>query len=286
MIKANISAFIPVYNHFEFIEDVLTSLSLQEIKFSKILIVDDGSTKCFDLGILKRFHNLNIFYIKNKHNKGRGYCRYLAINKLDSDFILMLDSSNCLPKKFVKTALSLFESNQFSAASGLINNDPSVVNFVSKWRGRHLFKQNYDFGTSVHEAKSLTTYGTILRRSAVLDVGNFNRELVHSEDKELGDRLLNAGYKIIGDPKLIVYSLKKDTALSVLERYWRWYGGKDEKFTLKDYWHAIKASFRPMMQEDFKAKEWSSALISFLCPHYGFLRYFYRNLSGKIQKTC
>ena len=115
-------------------------------------------------------------------------------------------------------------------------------------------------------------------------VGNFNPELRHSEDRELGNRLLKAGYKIIGDPNLVVYSIKKDSALSVLERYWRWYGGTDEKFTLKDYWHAIKSSFRPMMEEDIRANDFKSAFISFLCPHYGFFRHLYRGLSGKIQK--
>ena len=88
----------------------------------------------------------------------------------------------------------------------------------------------------------------------------------------------------MGDPNLTVYSIKKDTIFSVLERYWRWYGGTDEKFTLKDYWHAIKASFLPMIQDDIRANDWRSAFISFLCPHYGLLRHLYRKLSGKIQK--
>jgi cellulose synthase/poly-beta-1,6-N-acetylglucosamine synthase-like glycosyltransferase len=135
-----------------------------------------------------------------------------------------------------------------------------------------------------HNTKSLTTYGTILRRSAVLDVGNFNSALRHSEDKDLGKRLLNAGYKIIGDPNLIVYSIKKDSVLSVLERYWRWYGGEGESMCFYDYLMAIKASIRPMIQQDIMASDLKSALISFLCPHYGYCRYLFRKLTGKIQK--
>ena len=137
----------------------------------------------------------------------------------------------------------------------------------------------------MHEAKSLTTYGTILRRSAVLDVGNFSPNLKHTEDNELGIRLLDAGYKIIGDPNLIVYSMKNDTTLSVLERYWRWYGGSDDKFSLKEYRHAIKASFRPMMQEDIKANDWKSLFISFICPHYRFIRYIFRIIFDRSQKS-
>ena len=150
--------------------------------------------------------------------------------------------------------------------------------------GRHLFKENHQFPSHVHDATSLTTYGTIFRRSAVIDVGNFNSSLRHSEDKDLGKRLLNDGYKIIGDPNLVVYSIKKDSVLSVLERYWRWYGGEDERMSFLDYCYAIKASIRPMIQQDLNANDWAAAFISFLCPHYGYIRHLYRKFTGKLQK--
>ena len=283
MSTEKISVFIPVYNQFKYIESVLKSISLQKIVFSKILIIDDGSKESLDLDILKEFKDLNISYLKNKNNKGRGYCRYIAVQNLDSDLILMLDGSNCLPKNFVKSALSYFISKDVSAVSGLIHNDPCNANVVSKWRGRHLFKQDFNFGSTVHNAESLTTYGTILRRTAVLDVGNFNPTLRHSEDRDLGKRLLNNGYKIIGDPNLVVYSIKKDSIFSILERYWRWYGGEDESMSFYDYLIAIKASIRPMIQQDLTANDFKSAFISLLCPHYGYCRYLLRKITGKIQ---
>ena len=216
---------------------------------------------------------------------GRGFCRNLAINELTEPFIFFLDASNVVKKGYVKMALSHFNNEKVAAVSGLINNNFINDSFATKWRGRHLFKENHQFGKQVHDAKSLTTYGTILRRSAVMDVGNFNLSLRHSEDKDLGKRLLNAGYKIIGDPNLVVYSIKKDSVFSVLERYWRWYGGEDESMSFHDYWNAIKASIKPMIQQDLKAKDWRAFFISFICPHYGYLRHLYRKTTGKLQKT-
>ena len=277
-----ISAVIPHFNQQYCLDKCICSLLEQDVTFNKILIIDDCSNNIESLKFLSE-HN-QIYLIKNKVNMGRGFCRNLALNEINDPFIFFLDASNIVKKGYVKMALSHFNNEKVAAVSGLINNNSNDDSFASKWRGRHLFKENHHFGKQVHDAKSLTTYGTILRRSAVLAVGNFNPELVHSEDKELGNRLLKAGYKIIGDPNLTVYSIKKDTIFSVLERYWRWYGGTGEKFTLKDYWHAIKASFRPMMQDDIRANDWRSAFISFLCPHYGFFRNLYRKLSGKIQK--
>ena len=277
-----ISICIPTYNSEKTIASVLQSAIFQNFPVDQIVVLDD----CSNDRTLSLILGYNVKIIKGSKNVGRGAIRKMAIEIVDSDFILFCDSTNLLPQDFIEVSINAFKDKRIAAVSGRISNDKSLKGHVANWRSRHLFKQNFNFGSSYLEASSLTTYGTILRRSAVLDVGNFNPELIHSEDKELGNRLLNAGYKIIGDPNLTVYSIKKDTIFSVLERYWRWHGGTDEKFTVKDYWHAIKASFRPMMQEDIKANDWESAFISFLCPHYGFLRYLYRGLSGKIQKLA
>ena len=100
----------------------------------------------------------------------------------------------------------------------------------------------------------------MLRKSAVLDVGNFNQDLRHSEDRELGQRLIKAGFKIIGDPNLVVYSIKKDSIWSVLERYWRWYGGEYESMSFGDYVRSIRGSFRPMIQQDINDCDWGSCI--------------------------
>ena len=278
--KYSVSAHIPFFNNTDTLEQIIKSISSQGIKFRDINIYDDGShTAPFSIC---KSTSTNLYQFKK--NKGRGFIRNKATLDAGSDLILFCDATNLLSEHFIENALHYFDENQVAAVSGKISNHPNLNNSPSMWRGRHLFKESFNFGTIAQDASSLTTYGTILRRSAVLNVGNFNPELRHSEDRELGNRLLKAGYKIIGDPNLVVYSIKKDSALSVLERYWRWYGGIDEKFTLKDYWHTIKSSFRPMMEEDIRANDFKSAFISFLCPHYGFFRHLYRGLSGKIQK--
>lgn len=223
-------------------------------------------------------------YRNFKKNRGRGFIRKQAVIDCNSELLLFLDSTNVLPKEFCSIAQDHFNDELVCAASGVIKNHESVYGISTRWRSRHLFKSEMTYN-NFHNTKSLTTYGTILRRPAVLDVGNFDPTLRHSEDKDLGIRLLNNGYKIIGDPNLVVYSIKKDSILSVLERYWRWYGGEDEIMSFYDYLISIKASIRPMIQQDIMAYDLKSALISFLCPHYGYCRYLFRKLTGRIQKS-
>ena len=278
-----VSAVVLCYNQWNLLIDCVESIKAQTHQVSEIIIIDDNSQdydKVFEKNICKD----NISFHRNSENKGRGFCRNLAIKECKSDYVFFCDSTNIACKYFVEKALASFTNKNIASVGGRILDGVKTSFFSQSWRNRHLFKSEHDYGTSTHNASSLNTYGVLINCNAVKRIGNFNPSLRHSEDRDLGKRLLNAGYKIIGDPNLIVYSIKKDSVLSVLERYWRWYGGTDEKFTLKDYWHAIKASFRPMIQEDIKAYDWRSAFISFLCPHFGFLRHLYRKLSGKIQK--
>ena len=280
-----ISAFIPVFNQGSYISKCLNSILAQGIVFDTILIIDDGSNSKKYLNYLGNLNLSNLRIVENQKNEGRGFCRNQAFELLSSNFILAVDASNILPPNYIKTALPHFSVKDVSAVSGLINNDKCQDGTVYNWRARHLFKQSHDFGNTPEFAKSLTTYATVFRRSSVMKVGNFDTTLKHSEDKDLGMRLLHAGYKIIGDPNLVVYSIKNDSVISVLERYWRWYGGEDESMSFYDYLNAIKASIKPMIQLDLKSNDWRTAFISFLCPHYGYIRFLYRKITGKLQKT-
>ena len=64
---------------------------------------------------------------------------------------------------------------------------------------------------------SLITFGTLVRRSLVLDAGNYSLALRHSEDRELGVRLLAAGCDVLYDPSLTIVSNSRNTLGQVLE---------------------------------------------------------------------
>jgi GT2 family glycosyltransferase len=116
----------------------------------------------------------------------------------------------------------------------------------------------------------LITYGTLMRRSAVLEVGNFDPQLRHSEDKELGERLLAKGYHIVFDPSVAVFCNVENSLGQVLERYWRWHAGSDEAISVHTYFRNVFFSLKCMACEDLKVGDPSSVLISLLCPHVQF----------------
>ena len=55
---------------------------------------------------------------------------------------------------------------------------------------------------------------TLFMRQAIEKVGGFDPKLRFKEDQDMGDRLAEAGYQIIGDPELQVYPSISNTVRS------------------------------------------------------------------------
>lgn len=229
-----------------------------------MIVIDDGSSD----GSYEKLQNLPISIHRIEENKGRGHVRNFAMKVCKHDLVLCCDATNSLDPNFLKNAIKHFNTNDdVCSVSGIIK-ARSVNGTVSRWRSRHLFKEWVSYPSDHVTNTSLVTYGTLVRKSIILNAGNFNPTLKHSEDEDLGQRLQNLGFKSLGDPKLITYSEVQNSLLQVLERHWRWHIGKKECFTFKSYLRLIRGSFNPMMVQDIKACDPSSSLISLIYPHY------------------
>ena len=131
-----------------------------------------------------------------------------------------------------------------------------------------MFRENEEYGKTPSETSNLSTYATMLSRKHVLEVGNFNKDLKYSEDYDLGHRLSKNGYKILGDPNLVTYSIKRESIFSVFERFWRWNVQIDMKPSLISYLKMIYFSLKVMAFSDLKEKEYLVSIYSMLSPYY------------------
>jgi GT2 family glycosyltransferase len=262
---ATISGYVPFYNNAATVLDAIRSLRHQEPPLDEIFAVDDGSS---DQGpaILER---AGFRVVPQPSNLGRGAARDRALRETAADLVVSCDATAVLPPDFVQRLLHWFADPKVAGVYGRVR-DPAPNGAVSRWRARHLFKAGHPMGLRHHAP--LITFGTILRRSAVLQVGGFDSRRRHSEDADLGERLLSGGYDIVFDPSVPVLCNVRNSLFEVLERYWRWYAGKDESVSWKGYWRNVVYSIKAMAWQDLRAGDPSAALISLLCPHYQFWR--------------
>jgi glycosyltransferase involved in cell wall biosynthesis len=260
-----LSAYIPFYNNRATIVSALQSLQAQYIPPDELFAIDDGSTD----GGSDLVEASGFACFRHPSNLGRGSTRHQAMLQASSDLVLCCDATNRLPPDFLERLLPWMDDPMVAAVYGWIQ-DPHPRGAVSRWRARHLFKSEHPM--VVTRKAPLITYGTLLRRSAVLAVGNFNPTLKHTEDAELGDRLLSAGYDIIFDPSVLVLCNVQNSLGEVLERYWRWYAGAEPQASLKGYFKSIVYSLKVSAWQDISRKDLSAAIISLICPHYQFWR--------------
>jgi glycosyltransferase involved in cell wall biosynthesis len=271
------SAYVPCFNNALTVATALDSLQRQSPVPAELFLVDDGSedNSCVIAD------QLGVAIVAMGRNSGRGAVRARAMELAHHEFVVCCDATNYLPDDFATQALRHFADPNVAAVFGRIwQHDARTM--ADRWRGRHLFMVQERL--AVRHRALLSTYGCVLRRSAVLEVGNFDRFLRHSEDADLGRRLLAAGFDVIFDPSLHVIAGISNSKCQVLERYWRWYAGSLEDVSLYGYAKQVWYSLRVMALRDLHYGDPFAIPLSLLCPHYQFWRSWWRRFSGQVQR--
>jgi glycosyltransferase involved in cell wall biosynthesis len=257
------SAYVPCYNNAATLRRAVESVLAQTIAPAEMLVVDDGSTD----DSVAQLSGLPIRIVRQERNLGRGAARARAMAEARHELVLSCDAGMALATDFAARALPWFEQPEVAAVFGRIQQPPARTAAL-RWRARHLYKIRPD--ARVRHRVALATGGTILRRSAAAAAGGFDPRLRHSEDFDLGARLLATGRDVVCDPALVMISLTHDRMADVLERYWRWHAGKDEVAAWRDYGRNIAYALKVMIADDLRAGDPGAAFISAICPHYQF----------------
>lgn len=265
----SISAYVPCYNAARTIRRAVDSLLTQTVPLAEVLVIDDGSTH----GSAGALRDLDVRIVSQPRNLGRGAARVLAMREAAHELVLCCDATNTLEPTFVEKALRWFDDTRTAAVFGRITQPPPST-AAERWRGRHLFK--VDLVQECNRRASLCTWGTLMRASAVRQVGGYDARLRHTEDADLGARLLAAGFDVVYDPQLSVTSVASNTLAEVLERHWRWNAGVDEAVSLRGYARSVSYSVKHMARTDLMERDPQGVLVSLLSPHHHFWRAVWR----------
>lgn len=255
-----VSACVPAFNNEATIRESILSLLGQTIKPEEIFLVDDGSTD--KTAAIAR--EMGIRVVSLGQNKGRGTARAAAIDHCRSDLLLSVDGTAALAPDFLEKALEHMKESKVAAVFGSIHGKEEKTT-ADRWRARHLYRQE---GDEPKKAGHLITGGCLLRVEAIRACGNFNPDLRHSEDAEMGERLLDGQWEIVYEPQAKVFTLISNNVGQVLERYWRWNFGPARSFSLQSHLRFAWYVMRLLITRDLRAKDFLSAGITSLLPAY------------------
>jgi glycosyltransferase involved in cell wall biosynthesis len=258
-----ISAYVPCFNNAGTLRRAVEGVLAQTLPLDEIVVIDDGSTD----NSVARVSDLPVRVVRHECNLGRGAARARAMREVRGEFVLCCDATNVLQPDFTAKAWRWFDDPQVAAVFGVFR-QAAALTVAERWRGRHLFK--LDVLREPRADAPLATSGAVVRRSAVEMVGGFDSALRHTEDADLGERLLRAGYAVVCDPSIGFESVANNTASQVLERYWRWHAGIDEGTSWHGYAKNVGYAVKVMVASDLRARDPAAALISLACPHYQF----------------
>ena len=129
-----ITVTIPVYNMSKYLDRCIQSVLAQTYKDFVLLIVDDGSTD--DSGkICDEYAKVDsrVMVIHTK-NQGVGMAHNVALDNVKTDYIMMLDSDDCINKYCLEILMSKMQENDADMVYSNIKcyrNDQEIVDVIN-----------------------------------------------------------------------------------------------------------------------------------------------------------
>ncbi|MEM2589284.1 MAG: glycosyltransferase family 2 protein [Candidatus Bathyarchaeia archaeon] len=203
--------------------DRLLQQIVREIPY-KNLIVIYGSSKDETKEVAEKYTN-QVFW---DGDKGLGAARKLGMEKATSEIVAMIDSDVILTKGWYERLIKYFEDPKVAAVMGTC-----IYGYGCKPL------ELYHEYLRLNSQEDWGCHNTLFRRSAVLEVGNFDETIQGAgEDRDLYIRLLNAGYKWIWAKEVVVYH-----PMSMLEylRHVRWWAQSSRYGYIKKFFSEVES---------------------------------------------
>lgn len=218
-----LSVVIVTYYSGNYIYKCLQSLekSKNEVEMD-VWIVDNGSDDGSIEKIKKDFPKIN--YILNKENLGFSKANNLALKKVSSDYILLLNPDVEVPKGTVEYMMEFMRTNlevgvascKVELADGSLDK-ASHRGFPTPWASflyfflgnDSLYHQTNKDMTKEHEVDSISGAFMLVRKKVLDQVGLFDEDyFMYAEDIDLCFRIKEAGYKVMYVPRVKIIHYK------------------------------------------------------------------------------
>ncbi|BCK00820.1 glycosyltransferase family 2 protein [Anaerocolumna chitinilytica] len=123
-----ITVFTPTYNRFNLLHYCYNSLKRQTIKNFEWLIIDDGSTDNTKELVEKWMNEEKDFHInyRYKNNGGLHTAYNMAIENMNTELCICIDSDDFLPDNAIEIILKLWEEKKDNQYAGIIGLDYDI----------------------------------------------------------------------------------------------------------------------------------------------------------------
>lgn len=190
------SIIVPVFNRPDEVDELLDSLTRQELKDFEVIVVEDGSQRdCRDV-VSKYEGRLNVAYYM-KANSGPGQSRNYGAERATGQYLIILDSDVVLPEGYLKAVDDELERETADAFGGPDRSHPS---FTDTQKAISYSMTSFFTTGGIRGGKKKLdkfyprSFNMGISRKVYLKLGGFSK-MRFGEDIDFSIRIFNAGYR-------------------------------------------------------------------------------------------
>lgn len=249
-----VSVIIPTYNSARFITATLDSVLGQSFRDFEIIVVDDGSTDNTREVVRPYLNSIDYIY---QQNSERSVARNNALSRARGEYIAFLDSDDLwTPEKLARQVAVLDDHPQVSLVftqARYVDEGGKPVSFAGQTidgqPGKELVIVDYSIPLLSSNVIAGGGSAAMTRRRLLEEVGNFDLDLVQSEDWDMWVRLARLGpfayipepltsYRVYGWKKLLSRQMDEESIqqhMRILDKNLAgWQGDPQEKLRLRN----------------------------------------------------
>lgn len=221
--QPKVSVVILNWNGLNHLEKFLPSVIATSYKNMEVVVADNGSTDNSVFFLEKNYPQIKLILFKENFGFAKGYNK--ALEKVDADYYVLLNSDVEVQSDWLDKAITLLESDKLYAAC-----QPKLLSYNNKqffeyaggaggWldsfgypfaKGRIFDVCEEDHGQYEKEEPIFWTSGAamIIRSSIFKEMKGFDKYFfAHQEEIDLCWRMQLAGYKLFSCPSSVVYHI-------------------------------------------------------------------------------
>lgn len=263
-----VSVIVPIYNVEDYISDCIESIINQTYTDLEILLIDDGSTDNSSRICDEYAQNDSRIKVFHKKNNGVSAARNFGLDIAIGEYIIFVDSDDCININFIKILASSFDDNIDIVIADYYDSYNEKINFYENVckKDNQIIKINSNFDCTEKYAK-MNVWGNMYKRTLIENL-RFDENLSIGEDTLFHYMVLNKSKYINYIHTQLYYYRHRETSVM------------NEKFSIKKY-DEIRSlkKFVSLFKNGTKANKTSAARLVLAC-------YIMYNKNYKYKNNC
>ncbi|MDD1753256.1 MAG: glycosyltransferase family 2 protein, partial [Methanotrichaceae archaeon] len=219
MIDPHVSVIIVSFNSRDDLSECIPSLLAQPYPDFEIIVIDNNSADGTSTFVKKNYPSIKVIVNKENYGPAKGY--NMGIKASRGKYVVLLNPDTVVEKDWLLELVRAIEADEGIAACQsrvLLYGNPTHINTEGNEMNYLGFTwcKNYGqvskYSDVIEETLGLSVCSAILRRNVLEEIGFFDEDFfMYLDDTDLGLRMQLAGYKVVCNPRSIVYHKYKFT---------------------------------------------------------------------------